>query len=116
MISGKVWGTTEPILETPFIQIHRICVNPRAKCSMHKHEHKWNLFYVVRGSLDIITRKNDYDLTDTTTLYASMAHSVRPGEFHRFENISEVACVALEVYYLDPLAEDIIRENCGGML
>ena len=67
MIYGKVWGSTEPLLVTPFIELHRITTLPGYKCSEHKHEHKWNGFYCISGLMDINVRKNDYDLIDTTS-------------------------------------------------
>ena len=57
MKSGKVWGQTEELLVTPLIEIHRIHIKPGMVCSMHKHEYKWNLFYVVSGELAIDVEK-----------------------------------------------------------
>lgn len=112
--TGKVWGQTIELLKTPLIEVHHILVNAGCVCSMHKHEFKWNMFYVISGELAIEVRKNDYDLVDTTILRAGEWTSVRPNEFHRFRSLDAVE--ALEIYYLEPLAPDIIRENVGGIL
>lgn len=114
MISGKVWGRTEELLVTPLIEVHRIHINKEMVCSMHKHEFKWNMFYVVSGELAIEVQKNDYDLLDTTVIGPGQWTSVRPNEFHRFRSITD--CEALEIYYLEPLTADIIRRNVGGAL
>ena len=53
MIKGKIWGTTTPLIVTPFIEIHRIVVKPNSRCSIHKHRHKNNLFYCISGDIDI---------------------------------------------------------------
>lgn len=113
MIYGKVWGSTEPILVTPFIEVHKIATNPGYRCSEHKHEHKWNGFYCVSGLIDINVRKNDYDLIDTTTLSPGMFTTVKPNEYHWFH--SKSACVVLEIYYPEPLRDDIIRTTVGGL-
>lgn len=113
MKQGKVWGQTEELLRTPLIEVHRIHINPHMQCSMHKHNQKWNMFYVIDGELAIDVEKNDYDLVDTTTLGAGEWTSVRPGEYHRFRSLT-VPVVALEIYYLEPLFTDIVRKDVGG--
>ena len=117
MISGKVWGSTSQILKTPFVEFHRIVVNTGYKCSKHKHEHKWNAFYVESGVLEVHVFKNDYDLTDVTTLKDGEFMTIRPGEYHYFVGkTSDVGSttVAFEIYYPEPLSKDIIRETVGG--
>jgi mannose-6-phosphate isomerase-like protein (cupin superfamily) len=114
MLQGKIWGKTEELLVTPLIEVHRIHINGGFVCSMHKHEFKWNMFYVIRGELAIEVEKNDYELVDTTILGPGEWTSVRPNEYHRFRSITDVE--ALEIYYLEPLAADIVRKNVGGIL
>ena len=111
---GKVWGQTQELLNTPLIEVHHILINEGFVCSMHKHEFKWNMFYVIKGELAIEVQKNDYDLLDVTPLSAGEWCSVKPNEFHRFRSITDVE--ALEIYYLEPLTADIVRQNVGGAL
>jgi mannose-6-phosphate isomerase-like protein (cupin superfamily) len=113
MLQGKIWGTTESLLVTPMIELHRIFVNPDMKCSEHKHEFKWNAFYCVSGSIEIHVRKNDYDLTDVTVLSPGDFTTVAPNEFHWFKTIKDSAQV-LEIYYVEPISSDIIRRTVGG--
>ncbi len=110
---GKVWGTTELMLKTPFLEVHRLTIDPNAYCSMHKHNFKHNAFLVVEGSLTIETKKLDYDLVDYTQLGLRDFTTVKPGEFHRFRAGIE-GCSAFEIYYCEPLSEDIVRQDVGG--
>tara|TARA_B100001750_G_scaffold242340_1_gene255566 strand:+ start:2673 stop:3020 length:348 start_codon:yes stop_codon:yes gene_type:complete len=112
MKAGKVWGSTELLLQTPFVELHRIYVRKGGFCSTHMHQRKWNLFYVIFGELDVHVYKNDYDLKDTTHLHEGDWTTVKPGEFHSFEGVIEVD--ALELYYPETLSEDIIRKSVGG--
>lgn len=114
LLSGKVWGTTTLMLQTPSIEIHRLDILPQAHCSMHKHEHKCNAFVVISGALTIEVEK-EYGLTDSTVLRAGDCTTVRAGYWHRFVT-GLTPTVALEIYYQEPLAEDIIRRDCGGLL
>ena len=112
-ITGKVWGDTSVIIQNPLVELHKINIKAGYKCSEHKHEHKWNGFYVISGTLEIHVRKNNYQLTDITTLRAGDFTTVRPGEFHWFSSITD--CVALELYYPELLSEDIVRKSVGGL-
>ena len=113
MKQGKVWGETTLLLKNSFIEIHKIIIKPNSYCSLHKHEHKWNAFFVHSGVLYIETNKNDYDLMDTTTLNAGEFTTVKPNEFHRF--VTKGSTVeALEIYYPEGISEDIIRKTVGG--
>jgi mannose-6-phosphate isomerase-like protein (cupin superfamily) len=111
-ITGKVWGDTSVIIQNPLVELHKINIKAGYKCSEHKHVHKWNGFYVISGTLEIHVRKNNYELTDVTTLRAGDFTTVSPGEFHWFNCISD--CVALELYYPESLSEDIVRKSVGG--
>jgi mannose-6-phosphate isomerase-like protein (cupin superfamily) len=112
-ITGKVWGDTSVLLQNALVELHKINIKAGYKCSEHKHEHKWNGFYVISGTLEIHVRKNNYQLTDITTLRAGDFTVVRPGEFHWFSSITD--CVALELYYPELLSEDIVRKSVGGL-
>jgi len=111
-ITGKVWGDTSVLIQTPLVELHKINIKAGYKCSEHKHEHKWNGFYVISGTLEIHVRKNNYELTDVTVLRAGDFTTVRPGEYHWFSSITD--CVALELYYPETLSEDIVRKSVGG--
>jgi len=115
MIQGKIWGWTKPLIVTPLVELHEIWVEPNMQCSLHKHEHKWNAFYVIEGMLKICVEKNDYQLTDLTVLTDNQLTSVPPNEFHQFQT-GDQTCHALELYYLEPISQDIIRKTVGSAL
>ena len=47
MKAGKIWGQTELILANSSLEFHRIDYKAGGVCSKHKHEYKFNGFYVV---------------------------------------------------------------------
>ena len=108
---GKVWGSTEPLLQSPAVEIHRIKVELGGYCSEHKHQSKINAFYVVSGELEI-QRWKDYGLCDSTHLFAGDMSVVPAGEVHKF--IAHQQTEALEIYWTELRHSDIIRENVGG--
>jgi len=111
IIEGKVWGSTEPLLQSPAVEIHRIKVNAGGYCSQHKHQSKINAFYVIYGKLEI-KRWKDYGLCDSTYLSMGDMSIVPPGEEHMF--VAHKDTEALEIYWSELNHNDIQRESVGG--
>lgn len=111
---GKVWGSTELLLKTPFVEVHRLDIRANARCSLHLHRTKCNGFFVQSGRLTIEVQKSDYDLTDLTELRPGDFTTVKPGEYHRFITGREPV-KAIEIYYPETLSEDIVRKDCGSV-
>lgn len=112
MKAGKVWGETFALFDKNNVEIHRIAIKAGGFCSKHKHEHKWNQFFLESGELQIEVWKSEYDLCDITRLRAGETMSVRPGEYHQFIALSDV--VAYEIYWVELDSGDISREIVGG--
>ena len=112
-ISGKVWGKTQKIFDNGAVSVHRIFAMKGGYSSMHKHQFRFNMFYVESGSMKIVTRKNDYDLTDETIIGAGQTAIAKPNEWHKFEALADT--VAFEIYYGSCEDGDIIREGHGGV-
>lgn len=110
---GKVWGSTECLFFKNNVEIHRIETKKKGYCSKHKHEHKYNAFYVESGKISVKVWKNDYDLIDETIIEAGQMTTVKPGEYHLFESLED--SVVLEIYWVELLGDDIQRENVGGI-
>ena len=70
MKAGKIWGQTELIHANGVLEFHRIEYKKDVACSVHKHEFKWNGFFVESGKMMVKVWQNDYDLVDETILNA----------------------------------------------
>ena len=88
-IAGKIWGTTELILANSSLEFHRIDYKAGGVCSKHKHEYKFNGFYIVSGKMKIKVWQKDYDLIDETILGPGDFTAVKPGLYHTFEGIED---------------------------
>lgn len=113
-IQGKVWGHTSPIFERNNVEIHRIVGKKGGYCSKHRHQMKFNKFFVERGSLEIRVWKDDQGLIDTTILGPLQTCIVAPTEKHQFR-VLEDNTVAYEIYWTEINANDIVRESSGGI-
>ena len=110
----KIWGDTEALIVTPMFELHRLRIIPDHRCSLHKHRHKWNFFYVIAGGLFIDVIEGDLMAGVLSVELGPGDHTtVAPGVHHQFRT-GPGPCVCLECYYTEPLSEDIIRRNVGG--
>jgi len=111
MKAGKIWGQTELIHANGVLEFHRIEYKKDVACSKHKHEFKWNGFFVESGKMMVKVWQNDYDLIDTTILNAGDFMRVKPGVFHQFIGMEDG--VAFELYWAEFDHNDIKRETVG---
>lgn len=108
---SKVWGVTEPLIVTPMFEMHKLRILAGHRCSMHVHQFKHNAFYAIEGHLFIDSEIGR--APQTATVWPGSFYTVAPGVKHQFRTGS-IPCVALEMYFTEPLSEDIIRSNVGG--
>ena len=112
MKAGKIWGQTELIHANGVLEFHRIEYKKDVACSKHKHEFKWNGFFVESGQMVVKVWQNDYDLVDETVLNPGDFMRVKPGVYHQF--IGKKDGVAFELYWAEFDHNDIKRETVGS--
>lgn len=111
-VQGKIWGSTSTLFSNNNVEVHRIIGNVGGYCSVHRHNNKYNMFFVECGKLKIRTWKTDYDLIDETIIVPGQHCIIAPGQYHQFEVLEST--VAYEIYWTEIDAEDIDRKSCGG--
>ena len=111
MKAGKVWGETRMVDKNGVLEFHTIKFEAGAKCSEHKHQHKWNGFYVISGTMLVRVWQEDQGLVDETILQAGDYTKVKPGVFHQFEGLEDGE--AVELYWAEFDHNDIIRRTSG---
>lgn len=112
IVQGKAWGQSQLIWHGANVELHRIDVNQNGYCSVHRHQSKHNLFYVLSGALEIKVWQKAYELVDVTILRPGQTTTVSPGLLHQFRGL--FATEALELYFVELRGDDIERESCGG--
>ena len=109
--AGKIWGQTELIHANGVLEFHRIEYKKGFVCSEHKHEYKWNGFFVESGIMKVTVWQDDQGLVDETILYPGDFTQVKPGKFHQFEGIE--SGIAFELYWAEFSHSDIVRRTSG---
>ncbi len=107
---GKVWGWTKPIFQSDGTEVQHLGIKKGFQCSDHEHAFKHNLFYVLSGTLRVVTFKDG--LEDETVLTRGDMTSIKPGDKHRFEAVTD--CEIIELYWVTLDPDDIRRHTQGG--
>jgi len=93
---GKVWGKTSPVFHKNNIEVHRIECKAGTFCSEHHHKHKFNLFFVEEGDIDIVEWNNSQSISNIKT---SQMYTVEPAVLHQFRAVED--SVVYELYWAE---------------
>jgi len=111
-LQAKVWGDTRLLYAANNTHCHLIRFRNGGYCSKHRHQHKWNRFVVLQGTLIVRIFRNE-KIHEETTVREGQMTDVPPGVWHQFEASEDGE--ALEFYWAELDAEDIERKTEGGM-
>lgn len=107
-IEQKTWGLKEILHLSDTAQLDFLSINEDSSCSVHIHYHKYNLFYVVCGKLEItlFTKNGEkrYTLDEDRRIMI-----VRPGVYHQFKALEPTECI--EYSYVQYSVDDINRKD-----
>jgi len=100
----RPWGYYDSIDADNGFQVKRILVNPGAKLSLQKHEHRAEHWVVVKGVAKVTYGDETFSLNENQSTY------IPKGEVHRLENTEKIDLEIIEIQTGDYLGEDdIIR-------
>ena len=100
----RPWGYYDSIDADNGFQVKRILVNPGAKLSLQKHQHRAEHWVIVKGVAKITRGDEVFELRENQSTY------IPKGEIHRLENQEKIDLEIIEIQTGDYLGEDdIIR-------
>jgi quercetin dioxygenase-like cupin family protein len=105
----KTWGEKWNLFQNDLCEVSYLCLKPHQRCSWHKHQTTFNLFFVISGELYI--KMED----DVATVEKYQFFTTKPGEFHEFQTHDQLTKI-IEIMFVTYDAEDIERESLGGPL
>lgn len=108
----RPWGYYDSIDNGNGFQVKRILVNPGAKLSLQKHEHRAEHWVVVKGSAQVTCGKKTFQLFKNQSTFIPL------GEIHRLENIGSIPLEIIEIQTGGYIGEDDITriEDAYGRL
>ena len=102
--SVRPWGGYEVIYKTDGVQVKRIEVKPRSRCSLQRHLKRSEKWIVIRGAGVVTLGQKEMTVRKGSTI------DVPQGEVHRIHNTADEPLVFIEIQFGDYLGEDdIIR-------
>ena len=112
MRKGKNWGYTTELFSNATVSAYHLEIKKGGFCSQHRHLRKINMFYVVKGELEISVWQ-DKNTCDKTILREGQSTFIPFGVFHKFKGLTDVECI--EMYEVKFSGEDIERRTQGGL-
>ena len=107
---SKIWGENKEIFVNDTISINILDILKSTVCSRHSHKSKFNLFYVLSGSLEIDIFYNDCQ-PHIIKLLPGESFLVEPNVIHRFRGVENSKVI--EIMFVKYSAEDIVRLDVG---
>jgi len=104
----KVWGERWLLREDSTHAISYLELKAKTCCSFHKHQAKFNLFFLIDGHVSIKTEFGE------TKLHPGQIFTVKPGEPHMF--IVHENSKMIEEMYVSYDETDIERFQLGSKL
>jgi mannose-6-phosphate isomerase-like protein (cupin superfamily) len=105
----KSWGEKWNLHINDLNEVSVLYLQPNQRCSWHKHQTKFNRFFVIQGSLYIKTESGVAEVKEHEIF------TTRPGEMHEFQT-HDSGAIVMEIMYVKYDPEDIQRETIGGNL
>jgi len=103
----KTWGEKENLFQNDLCEVSILHLLPNQRCSWHRHQCKWNQFYVIKGEVFIKTEWG------VAIIERGQIFTTAPMEFHEFQT-GEKSAILLEIMYVKYDPNDIDREILGG--
>ena len=103
----KSWGEKNNIFSNDLSEVSVLFLKPFQRCSWHRHDCKYNLFYVLSGRL--ILKLEDGE----TEVLPGQIFTTVPGEYHEFQT-RQLDTICIEVMYVKYDPHDIQRVTIGG--
>ena len=100
----RPWGNFDSVDEGERYKVKRITVNPAAKLSLQKHQHRAEHWVVVSGTAKVYRNDEEFILAENESIFIPLGHT------HSLENPGDTPLEIIEVQSGSYLGEDdIIR-------
>jgi mannose-6-phosphate isomerase-like protein (cupin superfamily) len=108
-VMSKSWGIKTELFKNDLCEVSILNLNEGQRCSWHRHRSKWNQFYVLEGSIEVVTEDG------SSKVLRGQIFTTNPLQWHEFRTPYGPALVQ-EIMYVKYESEDIDRETQGGPL
>lgn len=107
----KIWGERVLLRKDSTHANSLLTIEPGMECSWHRHQSKYNLFYIISGKVSIVTEEVGLGKQETV-LTAGQCFTTKPGQWHKFA--AHELSLVIEEMYVEYSEGDIERQTTGG--
>lgn len=107
------WGSRVVTWEDDSKLVAILYLEPKKRCSWHKHCHAYNQFFVISGELVVKTDIGPDNQRNYTTVKEGQGFNVGPGVYHEFRT-NDLPTIVEEIAYVKYDSSDINRKLLGG--
>ncbi len=107
------WGNRIVTWEDSSKLVAILYLEPKKRCSWHKHEHSYNQFFVIKGELVVKTGIGPDEQRNYSRIQEGQSFTVGPGVYHEFRTGKDFTIVE-EIAYVKYDSRDIHRTQLGG--
>ena len=105
----RPWGYCRVLDDKKTTKVKELVIEPGKSLSDQRHFHRSEHWYILEGSVQIITEYND--LKTKVTLTKNSTYNIGDTVWHLSTNIGTVPCHILEVQYGDMCVEEDIERR-----
>lgn len=106
---NRIWGSFYNFYDSKEVKVKELVVKPKKGMSFQKHNHRSEIWLVIRGSCEINYAIENPKIKETIVLNKFDKFIVKKGQWHQITNPFEKECKIIEIQYGESVIEDDIE-------
>ena len=106
---NRVWGNFYNLYDSKEVKVKELVVKPKKGMSYQKHNHRSEIWLVIRGSCEVNYANDNPESKKTVVLNKFDKFIVEKGHWHQITNPFEKDCHLIELQYGNSVIEDDIE-------
>ncbi len=106
---NRVWGSFYNFYDSKDVKVKELVVKPKKGMSYQKHNHRNEIWLVIKGSCEVIYAEENPDLKQTIVLNKFDKFFIKKGQWHQITNPFDKDCHLIELQYGNSVVEEDIE-------
>jgi len=105
----RIWGSFYNFYDSKEVKVKELIVNPKKGMSFQKHNHRSEIWLVIKGSCEVNYAIDNPKNKEAIVLNKFDKFIVKKGQWHQITNPFENDCHLIEIQYGNSVVEDDIE-------
>jgi len=106
---NRVWGSFYNFYDSKEVKVKELVVKPKKGMSFQKHNHRNEIWLVIKGCCEVIYSEHNPESKETVVLNKFDKFIVKKGQWHQITNPFEKDCHLIELQYGNSVVEEDIE-------